>query len=422
MITTIKTNFIFALICLLSIASSYAQLVHPGGWLNATDLSRIREKVASGEEPWASAWNDIKNKSTPRADVSSTMTDGGALQSQGEDAYVLAIKWVVTGDQNFADEGIEIVDTWVNTVDTFNLGTDTPLRIGLGANMMASAAEILAHGFNGGSGWSSTNISNAQTWFKDLVYPLSSTGPRRSLNWGTACVAGNMAMAVFCDDMTMFNDAIDAYKFGFTNTHDGCAGVAQYIVNEAGQCYESGRDQAHAQGGIAHLVEPAMIAWNQGVNLVSYENNRLVAGMEYTAKYNLGNSVSWSSDIYDPCNLNFGWTEGISDDRRGNYSPVYVMANTLFEYAGVDHPYTNEVTELSSYFPEKGNADHPGMGYLLYTGASSSNPTTEPTNPSTEEGNLVHITKRNATGFAIDGGSWRYQWTKCNLVFSKYIR
>ena len=56
-----KINKIFILILLLGVTNSFAQLVHPGGWLTQTDLNRIREGVASGQEPWASAWDDIRN-------------------------------------------------------------------------------------------------------------------------------------------------------------------------------------------------------------------------------------------------------------------------------------------------------------------------------------------------------------------------
>ena len=115
------TKTIFGFIFLLSYVNSYAQLVHPGGWLNSTDLSSIREGVASGQEPWASAWEDVENKSTGSANVSSTITNRSALQSQGEDAFILAVKWVVTGNQSYANQGIDIINAWVNTVNGFNI-------------------------------------------------------------------------------------------------------------------------------------------------------------------------------------------------------------------------------------------------------------------------------------------------------------
>ncbi len=400
---SILKSFIVFMLFLGGIQYSLAQLVHPGGWLTATDLTRIRTNVASGAEPWASAWDAMKDEgpdSNTTASVVPIITNETTFQKQGHDAFVLAIKWIASGDTEYATAAIRIIDAWVNTVEGFG-NRDIPLRQGIGSNIMANAAELLAYGFNGESGWSTTNINKAKTWFKDVVYPYTSTGDKRSLNWGTSCVAGNMSMAIFCDDMEMFNDAIDAYKYGFTNTTDGCASVTHYIINDEGQCYESGRDQAHTQGGIAHLIEPAFIAWNQGVNLVSFEDYRLVKGLEYTAKYNLGNSVSWTTNVPNPCNIAYNWTEGISDDSQGVYSPIYVMASTLFEYAGVDHPYTQEVIQSQGYTPEGTNSDHPGLGNLLYSLGNIDAGCTNYIPDSTPPSNLV-----TGINYAYYEGTW----------------
>ncbi|MEP5340959.1 MAG: T9SS type A sorting domain-containing protein [Algibacter sp.] len=397
-----KTNFILTLIALLGVTSSYAQLTHPGGWLTQDELTFIRDKVSAQEEPWYSAWLAMENEDADEnysASVVSTITNQGIFQADGHAAYMLAIKWVASGNQAYATAGIDIINDWVNTVTGFNHG-NTPLRQGIASNKMANAAEILAHGFNGGSGWSTSNINSAKTWFKNVVYPVTSTGGSRSMNWGTSCVAGNMSMAIFCDDNTMFNAAIDAYKFGFTDTTDGCAGVTQYIINSDGQCFESERDQGHTQGGIAHLVEPALIAWNQGVDLVSYSNDRLVAGMEYTAEYNLGNNVSWTNNVPNPCNQTHTWMNNgfISEEDRGDFSPIYVMASSLFTRAGKAHPFTAEVisdtgdpndSNFNGYSqPESFNSDHPGLGTLTHT-----------------LGPIVTMRKRNSTGYALDGGN-----------------
>ncbi|KAA5825212.1 carbohydrate-binding protein [Algibacter amylolyticus] len=363
----IKIRLVFILVLLLNVTNSFAQLTHPGGWFLDEDLKLIRTKVAAGEEPWISGWNAIKDIHAGvdyTATVSPTITDKTALSKQGHAAYVLTMKWVASGDIAYANTAKAIIDDWVNTVQNFNVESET-LTLSVASGHMANAAEILAWGFNGEANWSAINIKNAQDWFQNIVYPITSTGPNRSLNWGTSCVSGNMSLAIFCDNTTMFNDAIDAYKFGFTDTNDGCAGVTQYIINEDGQCYESGRDQVHTQGGIAHLVEPALIAWNQGVDLVSYSNDRIVAGMEYTAKYNLDYDVSWTSNIPNPCNNN-AWTNGISDDGRGDFSPIYYMAAKLFKLTGKDHPYTAEVVASSGYAPEFTNTSHPGMGTMAF--------------------------------------------------------
>ncbi len=376
--------------------SSYAQLIHPGGWFKTDDLALIRTKVAAGEQPWISGWNAIKDINADTSyepTVSPIITDREAFSRQGHAAYVLAIKWVATGDIAYANTVKKILDAWVNTVQDFDIEGPT-LRLSVSASHMANAAEIIAWGFNGEAGWPASSISNARTWFRNVVYPYTSTGGARSLNWGTSCVAGNMSMAVFCDDMTMFNDAIDAYKFGFTDTNDGCAGVTQYIINDEGQCFESSRDQVHTQGGIAHLVEPALIAWNQGVDLVSYSNDRLVAGMEYTAKYNLGNNVPFTDDLPNPCNIRFGWVNNtsISNDGRGDFSPMYYLAAKLFKMAGKEHPYTEGVIQSTGYAPEFTNTSHPGMGTMCFIYEDY-----------VTDGELVHIRKLNAPNFAIDG-------------------
>jgi hypothetical protein len=368
--TIIKIRLILIFGLFLNLTSSYAQLNHPGGWLVDDDLTLIRTKVAAKEEPWYSAWLVLKAESiNDQATVSPTITNSTYIQKQGHAAYSLALKWVASGDKSYATAAINIIDAWASTVTSFETD-NTPLRQGIGSNKMANAAEILAWGFNGEADWSASKIIEAQNWFKNVIYPITSTGTSRSMNWGTSCLAGNMSMAIFCDDTTMFNDAVDAYKFGFTNTDDGCAGVTQYIINADGQCFESERDQGHTQGGIAHLVEPALIAWNQGVDLVSYEDDRLVAGMEYTAKYNLGNEVSWTNDVPNPCNQTHNWMSNnfISVEGRGDFSPIYVMASTLFTRAGKSHPYTTEVITHEDYDqPESDNDDHPGLGALCFS-------------------------------------------------------
>lgn len=150
-------------------------------------------------------------------------------------------------------------------------------------------------------------------------------------------------MAIFCDDIGMFEHQREAYLHGYKDTDDGCASVTDYIIYDSGQAFETGRDQAHVQGGIAHLTEAALCAWNQGVNLVSASNNRLLAGVEYHAKYNLGyDDLPFNTTIPNPCNIwNPGQDVGISEDERGNFSPVYYMSAKLFSLAGLEHRLTS---------------------------------------------------------------------------------
>ena len=133
----------------------------------------------------------------------------------------------------------------MQTVERFELDRDLTLRLGIGSNNMAQAAEIIAHGFDGEAGWPKSDIRAAQVWFREVIYePLTSVGPLRSSNFGTSCLSGNMSMAIFCDDEKMFKAQVSAYKRGYRKTHDGCCGVAQYIFKSTGQAFETQRDQA----------------------------------------------------------------------------------------------------------------------------------------------------------------------------------
>jgi len=329
----------------------------------------MRTNVAAGTEPWASAWSAIRNADagpSSQATVASTITDMYALQRQGHSAYVLAIKWAASGDATYATAAKRILDAWVNTVTVIRPPRETTLRVGIGAVQMANAAEIIAHGFGGGAGWPPEQVTKARIWFKSVVWPLiGMANAQRSSNWGTSAMAGCMATAVFADDRAKYDYTVEAFKVGFEDAPDGCSGVAQYISNAAGQPTEAGRDQGHPQGGVGHLVEVALMAWNQGTNLVAHENRRLVAGMEYLARYNLMNDVPYDPNFADECNVHPDWPV-ISPAGRGSFSPVYEMANHLFRRVGVEHPFTTQVLATAGYVPEKTNSDHPGLGTLTF--------------------------------------------------------
>ena len=377
-ISLVRTAMFFALVLFAS-SSDAQQLSHPGGWHTQADLTVIRSNVKAGKEPWITGWNAVKDKGPNKnykISVSRVVTDESVLSKQGHAAYLLAIKWVASGDRGYADAAIGIIDEMVGTVDRFNVEGPT-LRLSTGGGYLAQAAEILCHGFKGEAGWSPAKVKAAQAWFKNKVYDKwTNTGRMRSANWGTSCVGGNMSMAVFCDNKTMLRQQVDAYKFGYRDTDDGCAGVAQYIFSPTGQAFESGRDQAHVQGGIGHLVEGALTAWNQGIDLVSYADYRLVAGVEYHAKYNSGHdNVPWTPRILNPCNNRIlGRTDRISAEKRGFVSPMYFMCDKLFTQAGQDHPYTFAVTKNPDYLPEFSNTSHPGMGQLIFVASPAFDP------------------------------------------------
>jgi len=353
-------------------SSAKGQMVHPGGWHTQEDLTIIREKIAAGEEPWITGWNAARNEA-PFANTTSNppalVTDGGAMHTAGFDAWVLTMKWVASGDQAFADAAINIIDNWVDTVRDFEVFAPS-LTVSTGAGAMAQAAEILAHGFDGEAGWPQENVAAAQVWFRDVIYEAqTNTGLLSSSNFGTSALGGNTSIAIFMDDAERYAFQRQAFISGY-NLVDGCNSLTDYIPFPTGQALETGRDQIHVQGGIAHLTEAALCLWNQGDQFVYLENNRLVAGVEYHARYNLGfdDLPRYIRDIplRCPVSLQGQNATAISPIGRADFSPVYYMSAKLFSKAGLNHPNTRAVFDFPGYSPEINNFAHPGLGMFTF--------------------------------------------------------
>jgi hypothetical protein len=170
-----------------------------------------------------------------------------------------------------------------------------------------------------------------------------------------------MAIAVFTDDQAMFDRAVEWFYNGKDN-----ARLSHYVINEAGQCQESGRDQQHTMLGLGYLSVVAEIGWNQGLDLYAAENNRILAGFEYTASYNLGNEVPFEETT--DTTGKYHHTK-ISEEGRGDFSrrPIYEMV--YFHYKGrkgLACPFTEEV--VLKMRPEGAGfkGDHFGFGTVLF--------------------------------------------------------
>ncbi|WP_289058361.1 alginate lyase family protein [uncultured Flavobacterium sp.] len=339
--------------------------------------------MQSGAQPWTSAWQFLESnyaQKTYSPNAVPVIQDLFALTNDGHAAYILAVKWAVSGDVEYAKSSIKILDAWANTVTGFDLGINTTLRVGIGSIPMANAAEIIAHYNNGAANWPKTQQDKMKSLFKNVLFPCVNSSSTekggRSGNWGTAPLDGIIAMAIFCEDMEMLKYGYDAYFYGFPGK-DGCAGVAQYIWHENGQDCESGRDQGHPQGGVSDLVEAALALKNQGFDVVPFARYRLVAGIEYLAKYNLGNDVTFYKPMPNPCgNYPASYENGVSPNNKGEFAPIYEMASYLF--GDQPHPFTKGVIASSNfryypntatggvYLPERSTGDSPGCGTLLY--------------------------------------------------------
>ncbi|MEU6904146.1 alginate lyase family protein [Streptomyces coeruleorubidus] len=344
-------------------AHAITSFLHPGVLHKLSDLQRMKTRIAAGTEPWLSGWNvfrtDPYSQSTysmkgPRATVDRGSTEVGnwELWNDCNAAYQNALMWNLTGDTAHATKALQIIKGWSSTLTSIT-GKDAQLAASIYGFKLAAAAELMRYTAPSGS-WSASEITRTENLFKNVFVPLTRTFG--DAGWGTNCIKAMMAFGVFCNDTSVYNAAVDAFHL------HSCCKISR-VFRDTGQCVDSGRDQAHTQLILGSMAEACEIAWVQGQDLYSASANRLLAGFEYTAKYNLGNDVPYT--VWGPCQATYG---SISTNQRGNLRPVYEMAfNHYVKRRSLPAPWTFAATQRITPEGAAFQCDHPGFGTLLFT-------------------------------------------------------
>ena len=366
------------MILLMAIRPGFAgaEFAHPGLLQSRADLTRMKQAVAMKQEPIYSGYLVFRTNAEsqlnykmrgPLAMVGRNPTVGqSAYDSDANAAYQCALQWCLTGDIAYANKSKAIINAWSATLKAIS-GRDAVLMAGLGPFKMVNAAEILRYT---DAGWSAAEIQQTERHFREVIYPvIQNFAPFANGNWDSAAVKTMMAIGVFCNDRAIFERALHYYVNGA-----GDGRLTHYIINNAGQCQESGRDQQHTQLGLAHLGDCCEIAWHQGLNLYSYDDNLLLKGFEYTAKYNLGETVPFVETLDRTGKYHH---TKISEKGRGHFRAVYEeIYNAYANRLGIPAPFTQQVVEKIR--PEGAGvpgapqgADHVGFGTLLFAQAAS---------------------------------------------------
>jgi len=304
-----KITLILLLIAATNLAANeITSFVHPGIWFKQDDFDRMRSMVEANKNPWKETSNNLVSSAskTRGSGAAAQQTNAYALQDGGSNILKLAMSWIVTGDISYGNSARDKINEW----SIYQTGGDC-LRQGIGTGSLVNAAEIIRFASVNGTTvqWPSDEIAKFENMLTTYMMPtLETLKTNGDGGWGTPAINAMASIGVFCNNDTIFDKAIRLFKNGSKSVYPNataCNGVLE-MIDTKGQSYDSGRDQPHAQFLITHLFDVAIIAWNQGTeDLFNYGDNRLLLGMEYGAKYNLGNDVPYTQQ-YD-CNGNKKW-------------------------------------------------------------------------------------------------------------------
>ncbi|MCH5672441.1 putative Ig domain-containing protein [Streptomyces gilvus] len=350
---------------------------HPGLLHTADDLARMRTAVAAKQSPVYDGYLALaahaRSQSTYPVQNTGQITTWGRgptnFQNQAVAdsvaAYQNALMWAVTGNKANADKARDILNAWSASLTAIT-GADGPLGAGLQAFKFVNAAELLRH--TGYDGWADADIARCEASFLDVWYPaVSGYMLYANGNWDLTAIQTILAIGVFCEEPVLFEDAL---RFAAAGAGNGS--ILHRIVTDAGQGQESGRDQGHEQLAVGLTGDIAQVAWNQGVDLWAFDDNRILANFEYAARYNLGNDVPFVPDL-DRTGKYIKKT--VSAISRGSFPPIYEMAYAHYtDVRGLDAPYTKAAVFRGTggaRVVEGSNDDLPSWGTLAYAGATA---------------------------------------------------
>ena len=366
-------------------ADTVRAFVHPGGFNTQADFARMKEKVAAKASPWIDTWNlliadgrsKLDYKPNPQAVVHRGDPPYGdnvwPLCSDIGAAYACALRWKISGDKTYADKAVEIMNAWSSTLTKIGWSDghyDGFLAAGLQGYQFANVGEMMRDY----PGWAPADFARFQTMMRDVFMAMHIgllTNPS-SLSvyssWDLCALACILSVSILCDDRAKFDAGINYFKTGLGN--GGVFNTVNYIhPGYLGQTQESGRDQGHNTLSVALLATICEVAWNQGVDLYGFDNNRVLAGAEYVSKGNLTNPATGALYVMPFAPYTSGgapdtaFAVGTQGSLRLGWASLY---HHYVNRKGLSAPYTGKYMLATQ--PEGASVgDELGYGTLLFT-------------------------------------------------------
>lgn len=405
--------------------------VHPGGLHTQADFDRIKHQLAEGNATVTAAYNVLKESPYSQADVATwpveTIVRGAGAQNYinaargAAMAYQNGLRYRIEDNEECGKHAVEILLRWAQTCRAIGGNSNYALAAGLYGYEFAQAAELVRDLMT------DTQMQTMRTWFTQTWYP-SAMGFLRGRNgtwensankpaagwgdagnrpghywsnWGLCNALAIISIGVFCDDVQIYNEGMSFFKYDQVGTYvdprtadpilnDGLTEfLGNLVVTTAatpdtleasgygimGQMQESGRDVGHANMALGLAVDIAHVGWNQGDDLFSYMDNRLAAGVEFTAAINVGKTLlPWKNYKYVDCRTAWhgGWYmagPALGSEVRSYWGTVIGHYEGV---KGVKMPYSEQNLQIMGSDGvytggSSGGYDHLGFSILMNT-------------------------------------------------------
>jgi len=271
------------------------------------DLDRMRLKVAAGAQPWTAGWNRLVSSSisqsswkpNPKPIIyrgAGSPENYATLYYDIHAAYQNGLRYHVSGDTAHAEAAVAILNAWSATLTEVAGTGDRFIAAGVYGYQFANAAELVRD-------YPGFELERFQQMMLKVFYPLNNSfltthnGAYVTNYWGSwdeLSYASVLAIGILCEDSAKVDQALTYFQSGAGNGSILHA-VPHLYSGGLGQWVESGRDQGHAKLEIGLTEAFCQMEWDQGHDMYGYADSRFLAGAEYVAQYNIGQSVPYTT-------------------------------------------------------------------------------------------------------------------------------
>lgn len=309
---------------------------HPCAMYSQSDYDRVKTSLDNGTAPQEvkDAFTALKSSPyasltyTPEPQTEIVRGDGTGTETGKENyayamrdaaaAYQTAMLWKLTGNTQYADKSVEILNAWAATcLRITSNDNNNVLAAGAQGYTFANAAELMQTY----DGWAGDKKAAFKTWMVNVFAAknkdfIDNHGGSTNCdlhywsNWDLVNMASYLSIGILTENSEMVNYVVNYFYQGSGNgciknliqgTFDDPLGSGDKIAQDQ----ESGRDQGHAQMSTMVVGNLAQIAYtlytqNTSVKWLDFfaaNDNALLALANYVALSNLKDGTDNANTI-----------------------------------------------------------------------------------------------------------------------------